>query len=207
MGANRQFAPSTSQVRWFIKPLWFLACLAPFIWMNLEAFEVIESQLGDDPIQATQQFMGVWAFRLLLLTLAISPAAKLLRQPWLLRLRRMTGLFALFYAGMHLLNYLGADKRFDWPGIFADSIENPFIVFGAIALFVMFLLGLTSTKGWQRRLGSGWHKLHRWIYAIAILVALHFWLQDEESYLEPAVYTVILAALLGYRIAAARRRA
>ena len=173
--------PTSRQVRWVIKPLWFLACLAPFIWMNLQAFKYVDSDLGEDPIVATQQYMGIWALRLLLLTLAISPLRQLTGQIWLLRLRRMTGLFALFYASMHLLNYVGADQQLDWPAMLAD------------------VLGLTSTAGWQRRLGTRWGALHRLIYPITLLVAVHFWWQTEDNFLEPALYSIVIAVLLGYR--------
>ncbi|NND53963.1 MAG: hypothetical protein HKN56_03205, partial [Gammaproteobacteria bacterium] len=102
--------PSTGQVRWLIKPLWFTACLAPFIWMNLLAFDIAGGGLGPDPIEETQDFMGQWGLRMLLLTLALTPLRKLTGWLWVIRLRRMTGLFALFYASMHLLNYLGPDQ-------------------------------------------------------------------------------------------------
>ena len=198
--------PNSRQVRWIIKPLWFVACLSPFIWMNLQAFGIVGSTLGDDAIAATQEYMGIWALRMLLLTLAITPLRKLSRQPWLIRLRRMTGLFALFYASMHFLNYTGADKRFDWPAIFSDIFERPFIVLGVIGLFGLVLLGVTSTNAWQRRLGRRWNTLHRLIYPIVVLIAVHFWWQAEKSYLEPAIYTGIIAALLGYRWLVARRK-
>ena len=125
--------PSTGQLRWVVKPFWFVACLAPFIWMNLQAFGVVDSALGDDPIEATQEYMGIWAFRLLLLTLALTPLRKLTGQLWLARLRRMTGLFALFYAFMHALNYAGADKQLDWTAMLGDMLDRPFIALGASA--------------------------------------------------------------------------
>ena len=133
--------PSPQQVRWLIKPAWFLLCLAPFIWMNLQAFKYVESGLGDDPIEATQEYMGIWALRLLILTLAITPLRQVTGQLWLLRLRRMTGLFALFYAFMHGLNYVGADKQLDWAAMLTDTLERPFIVPGVLALLGLLVPG------------------------------------------------------------------
>lgn len=191
---------NSAQVRWILKPLWFTLCLLPFVWMNLEAFKVIPSSLGDDPIKATQEFMGVWAFRLLLITLALSPLREITGQTWPIRLRRMTGLFVLFYAFMHALNYAGADFQLDWPAMFDDVLERPFIAVGALGLVGLLLLGFTSTHGWQRRLGRRWKSLHKLVYAIAILAAVHFWWQAEDSYWEPALYTLVMAALLSSRV-------
>ena len=191
--------PSTSQVRWLIKPLWFTACLAPFVWMNLQAFEIVGS-LGPDPIEETQDFMGIWALRMLLLTLALTPLRRLTGWLWLIRLRRQTGLFALFYASMHLLNYLGPDQGFLWAEIIEDIIERPFITLGALATLGMLALGITSTHGWQRRLGRNWQKLHRAVYVIAIFAVWHFWWQVKAGFGEPAIYAAILTVLLLARL-------
>lgn len=192
--------PNTQQVRFVIKPLWFSACLAPFIWMNLVAFNIVGDGLGANPVEATQDFMGIWALRMLLITLALTPLRKLTGQLWLIRLRRMTGLFALFYASMHFLNYLIPDQGLDATAIFEDILERPFITLGALALLGLILLGITSTAGWQRRLGRRWQLLHRLVYVIAILVCWHFWWQVKKDITEPAIYAAILALLLGIRL-------
>jgi len=197
--------PSTTQVRWLIKPLWFSACLAPFIWMNLLAFEVVGS-LGPDPIEETQDFMGIWGLRMLLLTLALTPLRQLTGWLWLIRVRRMTGLFALFYASMHLLNYLGPDQGFAWMEVIEDIIERPFITLGAAAVLGLTVLGITSTQGWQRRLGRKWQTLHRSVYVIAILVVWHFWWQVKADITEPAIYAAILSVLLIARVIRMRRQ-
>jgi len=192
--------PTTRQVRFIIKPLWFAACLAPFIWLLLNAFEIAGPGLGADPIEAIQDRMGIWALRMLLLTLAISPARKLTGRVWLLQLRRMTGLFALFYATTHFLNYVVLDQGFAWSAILEDIIERPFITIGTAALLVMIPLGITSTNGWRRQLRQKWDLLHRLIYPIAILACWHFWWQVKQDVTEPAIYAGVLALLLGYRI-------
>jgi sulfoxide reductase heme-binding subunit YedZ len=198
--------PSRAQVRWLIKPLWFAACLSPFVWMTVQAFGLAGDGLGPDPIEATQDFTGLWGMRMLLLTLAISPLRRLTGQLWLMRLRRMTGLFALFYASLHVLNYLGPDQGFAWAAIVEDIIERPFITLGAAALLGLIALGITSTQGWQRRLGRRWGRLHKLVYAIAIAVVWHFWWQVKSDITEPAIYAGILAVLLAARLQSRQRK-
>jgi sulfoxide reductase heme-binding subunit YedZ len=200
--------PTTRQVRWLIKPVWFAACLAPFTWLTLAAFEIIGDGLGADPIEATQDFVGIWALRLLLVTLALTPVRLLTGKVWVIQLRRMTGLFVLFYVSVHFLNYVILDQGLDWAAILEDIIERPFITLGVAALICLAILGVTSTNGWRRRLGRGWQKLHRLVYVIGILACIHFWWQVKSSVdiLEPAVYAAILVALLLVRIIRARNR-
>jgi sulfoxide reductase heme-binding subunit YedZ len=101
---------------------------------------------------------------------------------------------------MHFLNYLFPDQGLDWGEIFEDIVERPFITLGALALLGLCILGITSTAGWQRRLGNRWQKLHRLVYAIAILICWHFWWQVKEDVTEPAIYVAILTLLLGIRV-------
>jgi sulfoxide reductase heme-binding subunit YedZ len=197
--------PSPAQVRWIIKPVWFAACLAPFVWMSALAFGWFGNGLGPDPIEATQDFVGVWALRLLLVTLALTPLRQLTGWLWLFRLRRMTGLFALFYASLHFLNYIGPDQGLDLDAILEDLTERTFITVGAAALVALLLLGLTSTQGWQRRLRHNWQRLHRLVYPAAVLAVWHFWWQVKSDFSEPLVYAVILAVLLAARPLLSRR--
>ncbi len=192
--------PDIRQQRLIVKPLWFAACLAPFIWFCLRALEIAGEGLGADPIEATQDYMGIWALRLLLVTLAITPLRRLTGMLWLIRLRRMTGLFALFYASAHFLNYLLPDQGLLWSAIVEDVLERPFITVGALGLAGLIALGVTSTRGWQIRLGKRWQKLHRLVYPIAILAVWHFWWQVKAVVTEPAIYALILAILLVSRL-------
>lgn len=192
--------PDRRQQRLIIKPLWFTACLVPFIWFCLRAFGIAGESLGADPIETTQDYMGIWALRMLLITLAITPARRLTGRLWLVRLRRMTGLFALFYAAAHFLNYLLPDQGLAWGAIIEDVLERPFITVGALALAGLVVLGITSTRNWQIRLGKRWQKLHRLVYLIAILAVWHFWWQAKAVITEPAVHALILAVLLGSRL-------
>jgi sulfoxide reductase heme-binding subunit YedZ len=192
--------PDTQQVRQIIKPLWFTACLLPFLWLLFDALSDGGRGLGANPIEAIQDRMGLWALRLLLLTLVLTPLRQLSGQVWLQQLRRMTGLFVLFYVSMHFLNYLILDQGFGWSFILEDVLERPFITLGMIALLCLIPLGVTSTTGWRRRLGRTWQKLHRLIYLIGILGCWHFWWQVKSDTEEPLLYSVILAVLLGFRI-------
>lgn len=182
-----------------IKPLWFIACLLPFAWLVFEALYAGGRALGADPIEAIQDRMGIWGLRLLLLTLAITPLRQITGKVWLGQLRRMTGLFALFYVSVHFLNYMLLDQGLALNFILEDILERPFITVGMLALVGLLPLGITSTAGWRRRLGRRWNSLHKLVYPIAILACWHFWWQVKSDIVEPAIYAAILAVLLGYR--------
>jgi sulfoxide reductase heme-binding subunit YedZ len=192
--------PSARQVKLYIKPVWFIACLTPFLWLLFAALTDGGRALGADPIETIQDHMGIWGLRMLLLTLAISPLRKLTGWLWLMRLRRMTGLFVLFYVSTHFLNYLILDQGFAWSFILEDVLERPFITIGALALLGLIPLGITSTAGWQRRLKQRWGQLHRLVYPISILACWHFWWQVKQDLTEPMIYALVLAVLLGLRI-------
>lgn len=198
--------PDTRQLRLIVKPVWFAACLTPFLLLAFDAVYDSGRGLGADPIEAVQDRMGIWGLRLLLLTLALTPLRLLTGRAWIIQLRRMTGLFALFYISIHFLNYLILDQGFAWQFIFEDIIERPFITIGSLALLGLLPLGITSTAGWRRRLGRRWQKLHKLVYPIAILGCWHFWWQVKSDIAEPAIYAAILAILLGYRWLKQRQR-
>jgi sulfoxide reductase heme-binding subunit YedZ len=192
--------PTTRQTRLIVKPIWFMACLSPFLWLLLNAFEIAGPGLGADPIEAIQDFMGEWGLRMLLMTLAFTPLRQLTGHAWVIQLRRMTGLFTLFYISLHFLNYVVLDQGFAWSAIIEDVLERRFITLGALALLAMIPLGITSTNSWRRRLGRNWTRLHQLIYPIAILGCWHFWWQVKQDITEPLIYAIILAILLALRI-------
>jgi sulfoxide reductase heme-binding subunit YedZ len=191
--------PNTQQVRRVIKPLWFLACLTPFLIIVFDGFYEGGSRLGADPIEAVQDRMGIWGLRCLFITLALTPLRLITGKVWVIQLRRMTGLFALFYIVVHFLNYLLLDQGLALGFIIEDIIERPFITIGFLAFLGLIPLGITSTANWRRRLGKRWQKLHKLVYPIAILGCWHFWWQVKQDIMEPAIYAAILASLLGYR--------
>jgi len=136
----------------------------------------------------------------LLITLTVTPLRRLTGKSWLLRFRRMLGLFAFFYVLLHFLAYVGLDQRFDLPVIFEDVVERPFITIGFTAFVLLIPLTVTSTNAMMKRLGRRWQKLHRLVYVIAILGAVHFYWQVKLDTLGALIYAAILAVLLGYRL-------
>lgn len=187
---------------WFtrlIKPLVFFLALVPTALMSVGVWQ---DSLGANPIEAVTRSTGDWALRFLLLTLALSTMRRLISWSQGIRLRRMLGLFAFFYAGIHLTLYLWLDQFFDWAGIWHDILKRPFITVGMLAFLLLIPLALTSPKIMLRRLGKRWRTLHTLIYPLSLLAVLHFWwMKDAKSDIsEPLIYAVILAALLVERL-------
>lgn len=156
--------------------------------------------LGANPVAAIEHTLGLWALRLLLLTLAVTPLRQLLGQPLLLRFRRMLGLWAFAYATLHFSAWLVLDLRGWWTLVPKEIAERPYITVGFAAWLLLLPLALTSTRGWMRRLGRGWGRLHRLVYPIAALAVLHFWWVVKADVREPLLYAAILAVLLGWRL-------
>ena len=184
-----------------LKVVVFLACLVPLAHLVLETFGVAGMTLGANPVEELIHRCGKWGLKFLLITLAVTPVRRLTGWHWLLRFRRMLGLFAFFYVLLHFLVYAGLDQRFDLGAIIEDIAERPYITIGMTALVLLVPLAVTSTRGMMRRLGRHWQRLHRLVYPIAILGVWHFYWQVKLDTLEPLVYAAILAALLAYRLA------
>jgi methionine sulfoxide reductase heme-binding subunit len=189
--------------RW-TRALVFLLCLVPLfnlIWR----FE--HQQLTANPIEFITHRTGDWALLFLLITLAITPLRTLLKQPQSIRFRRMLGLFAFFYACLHLATWMYLDKDFDWPEMWADVVKRRFITMGMFALILMLPLAITSTAGWVRRMGyRKWQLLHRMIYVSALAGVIHYYWGVKSDIRLPVLYACILALLLAYRIAVALQR-
>jgi sulfoxide reductase heme-binding subunit YedZ len=192
--------PSLRQIRFFWKPVAFLLCLAPLAILLLRIFEIAGLHLGPNPVEDIQNTLGIWGIRFILLTLAITPLHRATGKAWLLRFRRMFGLFAFAYCGLHFLNYLVLDQTFDINSIFEDILERPFITIGFSAIVLMTPLAITSTDAWRRRLGMRWPQLHRLVYVIGILACWHFYWQVKKDITEPMIYISILTLLLGARL-------
>lgn len=184
------------------KPLVFLLCLGPLLIL---VWRIASNGLGPNPVEAVLHFTGLWALRLLLVTLAVTPLRRLTGLPWLLRLRRMLGLFAFFYAVLHFATYLVLDRALVWEEILRDLTERPYITLGFLALVLLVPLAVTSTRGWMRRLGRCWQQLHRSVYVIAILGVLHFLWLVKADLREPLLYAALLGGLLAARLPWARR--
>jgi methionine sulfoxide reductase heme-binding subunit len=188
----------------------FLLCLLPALWQTagfLAAFSLLdplglgEEALGANPIEFIIRDLGTWALRFLLITLSITPLRKLTGLNWLLRLRRMLGLFAFFYALLHFNIYLGLDQSYDWGEIATDILKRPFITVGMLAFALMIPLAVTSNAAMIKALGGkAWQKLHRLVYPLTMLAVLHYWWLIKLDTTQPAIYAVLLSILLGVRI-------
>ena len=179
-----------------IKALLFVLCLLPLaasLWQALSGQAV-------NPVETLTRDSGSWALNLLLAGLAITPLRRLGAPGWLLRLRRMLGLYAFFYASVHLLIYLWLDQLFDWGAIGHDIIKRPFITVGMAAFALLLPLAITSTDGWLRRLKRRWGQLHRLVYPLAVLAVIHYLWLVKRDLTEPLLYAAVLALLLGLRL-------
>lgn len=175
----------------------FSLCLIPLAYLGWLAWR---DQLGTNPVETLSHRTGDWSLRWLLLTLAITPLRRLSGWNWLLRFRRMLGLFAFFYACIHFSVYLIFDQFFDLAAIVEDIAKRPYITVGFAAWLLLIPLAITSTSGMMKRLGRHWQRLHRLIYPIATLGVLHYlWLVKTDP-TEPLLYGAILGLLLGYRL-------
>jgi len=185
---------------------WWLLFLAPLLPLASLLAAGFRQELGGDPAQTIVTFLGIWALRLLLITLAVTPCRRLLGWNWLQRYRRLLGLYTLFYASLHLLAF--ATFILGWrAGLIVQALsERPYIIVGFIAWLGLLALGITSTRGWIRRLGRRWQQLHYLVYPIALLALLHFAWLIRAGFGEVLAYALVLATLLGYRIAARLRR-
>src|SRR5215469_7723813 len=176
-----------------------LLCLVPagvLIW------DAVTFNLGSNPTQFLEHATGDWTLRFVAITLCITPLRRLLKQPNLIRFRRMLGLFAFFYGCCHFAVYLTFDQIFNLHGIWADIAKRRYITVGFTGFVLMIPLAITSTAGWIRRMGGRrWAALHRAIYATAILGVIHFWWLVKSDVHVPIEYAAVFAALLGWRIA------
>lgn len=182
------------------KPVLFLAALGPLAWL---VYGALANQLGANPAEALIRSTGDWTLRLLCLTLAVTPLRQMTGWHALARLRRMLGLFTFFYGLLHFLCFAWLDMGFDLAAIVKDIAKRPFILVGTAALLLMLPLAATSFNRAIKALGAArWQKLHRAVYAVAVLAILHFfWMRSGKNLFgEVAVYAAIVAALLGWRI-------
>jgi len=182
------------------KPVVFLLALLPLGILLLRAFELAGLSLGANPIEELLHELGRWGLKFLLLTLAITPVRRWTGWNWLLRFRRMLGLFSFFYILLHFVVYAVLDQGLDLTVIIEDVIKRPYITLGMTGLLLLVPLAATSTKGMMRRLGKRWQKLHRLVYVIAIVGVWHFYWQVKLDTLDATVYAAILLVLLGSRI-------
>ncbi len=180
-----------------LKPLVFLLALVPLAWL---AWQLYDDQVRGDLVKAIEIRTGTWALRFLALTLAITPLRRLTGWSWLQLYRRMLGLFVFFYATVHFGVYLGIDIELDWAEMGKSIVKRPYITLGFTAWLLLVPLAITSTKGWIRRLGgTRWNRLHRLVYATALLATVHYLWAVKKDTLDPLIYLALFAVLLGWR--------
>jgi methionine sulfoxide reductase heme-binding subunit len=181
-----------------LKVIVWALCLSP---VSLLAWKATHDELGANPLSEVTLSTGHWTLYLLLTTLAISPLRKITGINWLIRFRRLIGLFAFFYGCLHLMTYLWFDKFFDVHEIVKDIYKRPFITAGMTAWTLMLPLALTSTAASIRWLGGKrWQSLHRLVYVSAIAGCVHFWWLVKRDLTRPEIMAAILTLLLGFRV-------
>jgi sulfoxide reductase heme-binding subunit YedZ len=191
------------QVKW-IKAAVFVLCLVPLALLVWRGFN---HRLGANPIEYITHSTGWWILAFLLITLTVTPLRRLSGWSWLLRLRRMLGLYAFFYACLHFTTYIWLDQFFDLASIAKDIVKRPFITVGFTAFVLLIPLAATSTNAMVKRLGARrWQLLHRLVYAIGICGVVHFWWLVKKDIREPLIFAALLAALLGARLVWRARR-
>lgn len=188
--------PRSNQAAW-IKAGLFALCLVPLARLLYGGFA---NALGANPIETITRSTGWWTLFLLMATLSVTPSRRWTGANWLLKLRRMLGLFAFFYASTHFITFVWFDHWFDAGEILKDVVKRPFVTVGFAALLLFLPLAFTSTNAMVRKLGRNWQRLHRLIYAIAILGVIHFWWLVKRDVTEPLVFALVLAVLLGTRL-------
>lgn len=181
-----------------LKPLIFLLCLTPFGQLVYRAYS---DDLGANPIDAITRFTGSWSLIFLLTTLAVTPLRRITGWNELIKLRRMLGLYAFFYALLHFATYLVLDHFFDFERIAKDILKRPYVTAGFTAFVIMIPLALTSTAAMIRRLGKRWQQLHRLVYVAAVAAVIHFYWLVKADISRPAQYGAVLALLFACRLA------
>lgn len=205
--------PSSNTIRFVLKPAVFIASLGPLAWL---IWAGLTGNLSVNPLSDLTLETGTWALRFLCITLAITPLRMLTGWNWTIKFRRMVGLFAFFYGGLHFLVYSIVDRfaGLDFPdgivawstvqnlvmSVSADIYKRPFITIGFLAFVSMVPLAITSTTGWIRRMGGKrWQLLHRLVYLSACAGVLHYWWLVKADVSRPLTYAAVVALLLGFR--------
>jgi len=181
----------------YLKPFVFLLLLWP---IYIISYQIIFNELGPEPVDRIINHFGEWTLIFIILTLSISPLRKLTNSTEWIKFRRMLGLFAFFYASMHMLSYVGLDYRFDFEPLIDDVLKKKFVFIGFSAWLLLIPLAITSSDKMARLLKQNWKKLHRLVYVIAIFGVLHFIWLSKTIFFKPLIFLIILIILLLFRI-------
>jgi sulfoxide reductase heme-binding subunit YedZ len=187
----------------WLKPAVFTGSLMPLAALAIRG---ARGTLSADPIAYVLNQLGLLALIFLIATLALTPLRKLFRWTWPIRIRRMLGLFAFFYATLHVTTYVVVDQQFDWATLIEDVLKRQFMIVGFAAWLLLVPLALTSTNASVRRLGAArWQRLHRLAYVAATLGVIHFVWRVKKDLTEPLTYGAVLALLFAIRVVYAIR--
>ena len=198
MASGLAYTPTARQAS-LIKAAVFVLALVPLLRM---VYLTVTGQLVE-PLEFITRGTGDWTLYFLCITLAVTPLRRLTKWNWLIKLRRMLGLYMFFYGFLHFMTFLWFDHFFDFAEMWKDVLRRPFITVGFIAFVLLIPLAVTSTNAMVKRLGGKrWQWLHRLIYVIAPLAILHFWWMKagKHNFTEPIIYGTILGVLLLMRV-------
>ena len=173
--------------------------LSAFGFIVYQYYLAIIDRLGGDPVEAIIHFTGIGALNLLLLTLLVTPLAKKFKQAWLMRIRRLLGLYVFFYATCHVLSFWAFEVQFDLALFLSELIKRPYINVGLVAFIILCLLAVTSFNNLKRKMGAKWQRLHNWVYLALVLVAVHFYWSVKSEIIEPSLYFIMTGILLYFR--------
>ena len=181
----------------FYKIIVFFLSLWP---IYIIAYQIIFNQLGPEPVDRIINHFGEWTLIFILLTLSMTPMRKITKSLEWIKFRRMLGLYAFFYASVHMLSYVGLDYRFDFAPLINDVLKKKFIFIGFSAWLLLIPLAVTSSEKMVRLLKHNWKKIHRLIYVIAIFGVLHFIWLSKTIFFKPLIFLIVLIILLLFRI-------
>jgi methionine sulfoxide reductase heme-binding subunit len=186
-----------------VKILIWLGALLPMLRLVYLGFT---NNLGANPVEFIERSTGTWALVFLLLSLSVTPLRQLTQLGWLIAVRRLLGLWMFAYACLHVTSYVWLDYQFDWSDIVKDIVKHPYVLVGALALLFTLPLAATSNQAAMQALKQRWKTLHQLVYAIAILVLLHFWWLVKKDLTEPIIYSGVFGLIMLLRLPAFARQ-
>jgi sulfoxide reductase heme-binding subunit YedZ len=189
-----------TRIAWVYKPVVHAAALGPVAWL---VWLGVSGQFGPNPAEFINRYTGDWAIRFLLIALAVTPVRGITGWALVTRFRRMLGLYAFFYALLHVTNYVALDQYFAWNAIWQDILKRTYITVGMLALAILTALAVTSPKAMVKKMGGrNWQRLHKLVYVAAIAAPVHFFMMRKGFQIEPLIYGGAASLLLAYRAAA-----
>ncbi|AWK83768.1 protein-methionine-sulfoxide reductase heme-binding subunit MsrQ [Photobacterium damselae] len=169
------------------------------IFMIYFVLLTLQGGFGADPVKGMEHFTGKAALNMLILTLLVSPLAKVFRQGLLMKLRRMLGLYSFFWATLHFAIYISLDLGFDFSLLGEEIFKRPYLTIGAVCWVILLFLAATSFQKIQRKMGKTWQTLHYWVYLALILAPIHYYWSVKSGLIEPSLYLVVAVLLLIWR--------